>query len=101
MLQYLLNENYRSKHCSYTLSVEAAFHEAHSTGFRELSRGPGRVLIGIMPPELISSRTALRCPLRNHALHTQIWRMGSPGRHDLKLASRSQLYPCMELAEPP
>lgn len=33
--------------------------------------------------------------------HTQIWYMGSAGRHDLRLASRSQLHLCTELAEPP
>lgn len=66
----LLSEDHGTKHCSHAGSVEAALYQAHGTGPREPPCGPGRVPIGIMHPALISSRTALRCPSRDHALHT-------------------------------
>ena len=57
--------------------------------------------MGIRPLALISSRTALRGPLGAMlCAHTNTTH-GVTGRHDLRLASGSQLQPCTELAVPP
>ena len=95
------SEDYRTKHCSRASSMEATLREAHRAGPRGWPCGPGRVLIGTMPTDLFQDCLQVPTPQGTMPCTPQIRCMASLGRQGLRLANRSPLYPCTELAEPP
>ena len=98
--QYLLSEDYRTKH-----STHAGSGKQSSMKLTELGPGNGHVAQEGFNrnngPCTDLLQDCLEGPLKEPCAHTQIWYMGSAGRHDLRLVSRSQLHLCTELAEPP